>query len=102
MLNLGNPVATTPSGNQSLIVSPLANNCYTSPPLGTCTSDHHCVSVTQPMQGSTNPVTRIIWRGDFETADDLLNAVNWEDLLSSDIDQMWAAWEEKFIMPCMK
>ena len=103
------PTHTSPSGSQSLIDLVFLSHpshlvhCYTSPPLGT--SDHHCVSVgLLPNQGSTNPIktnARTIWRyslGDFETANDLLNAVNWEDLLSGDIDQMWAAWEEKFIM----
>ena len=34
---------------------------------------------------------------DFNTANDLLCEVNWEELLTGDVNEMWAAWEERFM-----
>ena len=28
---------------------------------------------------------------------DLLDGVNWEEVLQGDVDQMWTVWEEKFM-----
>ena len=27
----------------------------------------------------------------------LLDEINWEEVLQGDVDQMWTAWEEKFV-----
>ena len=56
---------------------------------------HHC-SATKP----NNKSQRTIWRyelADFDRANELLDEVDWEELLNGDVDQMWIAWEEKLM-----
>ena len=43
---------------------------------------------------------RSIWRysqADFDTANMLLDECDWDELLSGDVNHMWAAWEERFM-----
>ena len=102
------PTHTSPTGNQSLIDLVFLSHplqlvhCHVSPPLGT--SDHNFVDVIiSPNQGTANRVKtspRTIWRysqADFDTANMLLDECDWDELLSGDVNHMWAAWEEKFM-----
>jgi hypothetical protein len=77
-------------------------NCCVAPPLAN--SDHCCVnlSVTHRCGTTTtsNKSQKTIWRyqhTDFDRAIDLLDDINWEEVLQGDADQMWTAWEEKFM-----
>ena len=75
------------------------------PPLGT--SDHNCIHLSVTHQCSTsrpskkkNKSQMTIWRyqqADFDRAIELLDEINWEDLLNGDIDQMWTTWENRFM-----
>ena len=99
---------TSPAGNQSLIdIAFLSHpqelkHCYVTPHQGS--SDHSCVnlSVIHCSCGNrrykrTSP--RAVWmytyqHADLKTANDLLCEVNWEELLTGDVNEMWTAWEE--------
>ena len=73
------------------------------PPLGT--SDHNRIhlSVTHycdTLKPSNKKSQRTIWRyqqADFVKANELLDEVDWEELVFGNLDQMWTAWEEKFM-----
>ena len=105
---VGEPTHTSPTGNQSLIDLVFLSNpqqlkhCYVAPPLGT--SDHNCISLSVSQRGSSTRSTkkspRTVWRyqcADFAKANELLDDVDWEELLTGDVDQMWQAWEHKFM-----
>lgn len=75
------------------------------PPLGT--SDHNCVnlgvstrhSTTNPIK-STKAVPRKIWRyslADWDRAAELLDCIEWDSLLPSNIDQHWRNWKSYFL-----
>ena len=96
------------SGNQSLIDHVFLahpqqlKQCCVDPPLGT--SDHNCINLSVTHRcGITKhnkKSSRTIWRyqqADFDRANNLLNEVNLDELLEGDVDQMWYAWEEKFM-----
>ena len=83
----------------------LLKQCRVTPPLGT--SDHNCIHLSVTHQSSTSKPSkkkkksqRTIWRyqqADFDRAIELLDEINWEDLLNGDIDQMWTTWENRFM-----
>ena len=96
------PTHATSAGDMSLIdlvflSHPLQlMHCDVSPPLGT--SDHNCVNLglrcLPTSTSSIKTVQRTIWRyahADFERANSLLDEINWNDILTGDVDQMWAA-----------
>ena len=101
------PTHFSPNGNSSLIDLALMSNpsqlqdCSTIPPLGN--SDHCGVSLSIRWKCNTEHVTvnpRKIWRythANFERACELLEAVNWDDLISSDINEAWTNWYSKFM-----
>ena len=101
-------ISGSTAGNQTLIDliflshPQLLKQCHVAPPLGT--SDHNCIhlSVTHRCHTSkpSKKSQRTIWRyqqADFNRANDLLDEIDWEELLNGDVDQMWSAWEDKFM-----
>ena len=102
------PTHMSATNNQSLIDLVFLSHpqqlkkCCVAPPLAN--SDHCCVNLSVTLRcgatKSSNKSQRTIWRyqhADFDRANDLLGDVNWEELLQGDVDQMWTAWEEKFM-----
>ena len=96
----------SPSGAGSLIDLAFIScqsslySCSTIPPLGT--SDHYGFELALkwklPNVSKTQP--RTIWRydhADFQTANELLETVDWESLIVDDIDVAWQNWETKFM-----
>lgn len=76
------------------------HSCSTIPPLGT--SDHFGVELSLikwelPNLSKTRP--RKVWRydHDFQTANELLETVDWESLIVDDIDVAWQNWEKTFM-----
>ena len=105
---MGEPTHVSTSGNQSLIDHVFLSHpqqlkqCCVAPPLGT--SDHNYINLNVTYRCGTTKYNkksnRTIWRyqqADFDRANNLLNEVNWDELLEGDVDQMWYAWEEKFM-----
>ena len=101
-------ISGSTAGNQTLINliflshPQLFKQCHVAPPLGT--SDHNCIhlSVTHRCHTSkpSKKSQRTIWRyqqAEFNRANDLLDEIDWEELLNGDVDQMWSAWEDKFM-----
>ena len=77
-------------------------SCTTTSPL--CNSDHlgiHLRLLWRSNQLSKTYSSRVIWRynhADWDKAQDLLDAVDWDSLLlSSDVDQAWLFWKETFL-----
>ena len=97
---VGEPTHVSTSGNQSLIDHVFLSHpqqlkqCCVAPPLGT--SDHNCINLRVTHRCGTTKhnkkSNRTIWRyqqADFDRANNLLNEVNWDELLEGDVDQMW-------------
>ena len=75
-------------------------SCETVPPLGS--SDHLGVqlAIRRNITHNHPPNQRTIWRykyADYEKATELLEHVDWSDVLSSDMDTAAQIWEERFL-----
>ena len=77
-------------------------SCTTTSPL--CNSDHlgiHLRLLWRSNQLSKKYSSRVIWRynhADWDKAQDHLDVVDWDSLLlSSDVNQAWLFWKEKFV-----
>ena len=96
---------TSPQGNTSLIdlalvsETSLLSSCNVIPPLGT--SDHNGIQCSFKWK-TNNPLkanARKVWRyklADFDTANNLLDSIDWDNLLSGDINQAWENWKKNF------
>ena len=96
---------TSPQGNTSLIdlalvsETSLLSSCNVIPPLGT--SDHNGIQCSFNWK-TNNPLkanARKVWRyklADFDTANNLLDSIDWDNLLSGDINQAWENWKKHF------
>ena len=97
---------TSLQGNTSLIdlalvyETSLLSSCDVIPPLGT--SDHNGTQCSLKWK-SNNPFKanpRKVWQyklADFDTANDLLDPIDWDNLLSGDINQGWDNWKQTFL-----
>ena len=46
------------------------------------------------------PITRKVWRyvhADWEKAEELLNCIEWDSLLSTDVNECWSTWKNCFL-----
>ena len=74
--------------------------CQVLPPLSN--SDHLGINVVMKLRASQKPVVtpqRTIWRyshANWSKARELINACEWSDLASDDIDLFWLQWHSKF------
>ena len=75
--------------------------CETIPPLSS--SDHMGISLKMKRKPSRAEQTkgRLIWRysyADWDKACELINAFDWDSLLSQNIELSWELWQQRFIL----
>ena len=75
--------------------------CSTLPPLAN--ADHYglqLIMTTKSPVKRSKPVSRRIWRytlADFDRAAELLDTIEWTNLLPDNVDDFWSAWKTYFL-----
>ena len=79
----------------------IVKHCSTLPPLAS--ADHYGLQLimsTKAQVKRSKPVTRRIWRyalADFDRAAELLDTIEWTNLLPDNVDAFWSAWKTYFL-----